>query len=171
MKMLGKKKIAVLAVVLMATLAVGAYAGMQLSNTLTASWNVINTQSELTLSWNPSTPGGNFATGQWYGTDGSYGIELHNTGVGTYNVIVKFNIDCNGAIPQNSIILQYYDGSWKPLPITTGSWGSSEVGGTFGPPSGFSVVPGYDVTTPLRIMFEGNATITNYSTSIWVELM
>lgn len=167
--MLGKKKIVALAIVLLATLAVGVYAGTQLSNTLTASWNVVSTGTELTLSWNPSPDGSSFARGSWYG---NYGVRLQNTGTATYNVIVKFKIDAGAGMPENSIILQYYDGStWQPLPFTTGAWGSSEIGGYFGPPSGFSVGAGYDVTTLLRIMFQGNASITNYATYILAEQM
>jgi hypothetical protein len=167
--MLGKKKIAVLVVVLMATLAVGVYAGIQLSNNLTATFNVTSTGTELTLSWNPSPDGSNFNRGAWYG---SYGVRLQNPGTATYNVITNFKIDAGMAMPEKSIRLQYWDGSsWLDLPFTTGAWGSSEIGGTFGPPSGFSVGPGYDVTTQLRIMFQGNASITNYATNIWVTQM
>jgi hypothetical protein len=168
-RVLSKKMIAGIAVALVAVLAVGVYAGMQLSNTLTASWNVVNTGTELTLSWNPSPDGSNFARGTWYG---NYGIRLQNLGTGTYNVIVKFKIDAGTGMPEKSIDLQYWDGAtWQDLPFTTGAWGSSEIGGTFGPPSGFSVGPAYDVTTLLRIMFQGNASITNYATAIWVEQM
>lgn len=167
--MLPKKKIVVLAGVLMATLVVGVYAGLQLSNNLTATWNVVSTGTELTLSWNPSPDGSNFNRGVWYG---SYGIRLQNTGTATYNVIVNFKIDAGAGMPENSIKLQYWDGSsWLDLPFTTGAWGSSEIGGTFGPLSGFPVGPGYDVTTLLRIMFQGNAPITNYATTIWVTQM
>jgi hypothetical protein len=164
--MLGKKKIALLAVVLMATLTVGVYAGLQLSNNLTATWTVTNTGTELTLSWNPSPDGSTFARGSWYG---NYGVRLQNTGTATYNVTVKFKIDAGAGMPEKSIVLQYWTGVWNTLPMT--GWGSSELTGSFGPPSGFLVGPGYDVTTLLQIMFEGNASLTGYSTNIWVTQM
>lgn len=165
--MLAKKKIGVLAVLLMATLVVGVLAGMQLSNTLTASWNVINTGTELTLSWIPSPDGSSFARGAWYG---NYGIRLQNTGAATYNVVVKFQIDAGAAMPSNCFKLQYWDGTtWLDLPIT--GWGDGSVEGTFGPGSGFSVGPGYDVTTLLKVMFDGTAPITNYAVYVWVVQM
>lgn len=166
-KMLAKKKIVITAVVLMTTLAVGVYAGMQLSNTLTASWNVINTGEELNLSWNPSPDGSNFARGVWYG---NYGVRLRNTGAATYTVIVKFRIDAGAIMPTDCFKIQYYDGTdWHDLPIS--GWGDNSVEGTFGPSGGFSVGPGYDVTTLLRAMFDGTAPITGYTVYIWVEQM
>ena len=163
--MMRNKKIGLLATVLAATLVVGVYAGMLLSNTLTASWNVINTGSELYLSWNPSPDGSNFARGIWYG---NYGVRLQNTGAATYNVIVKFQIDAGAAMPTDCFKIQYYDGTnWLDLPIT--GWGDTSVEGTFGPSGGFSVGPGYDVTTPLKVMFNGIAPITGYTVYIWAE--
>jgi hypothetical protein len=163
--MMKNKKLVYLATVLAVTLVVGVYAGLQLSNTLTASWSVVNTGSELYLSWNPSPDGSQFARGVWYG---SYGVRLQNTGTATYNVIVKFRIDAGATMPGNSFKIQYYDGSsWLDLPIS--GWGDASVEGTFGPSGGFSVGPGYDVTTPLQVMFDGTAPITNYATYIWVE--
>ena len=160
-----RKRIALLASILMATLVVGVYAGMQLSNTLTASWQVINTETELVLSWNPSPDGSSFARGSWYG---NYGVRLRNTGTATYNVIVKFQIDAGATMPTDCFGIQYYDGAnWLDLPVS--GWGDGSVEGTFGPGSGFSAGPGYDVTTPLRIMFDGTAPITNYAVYIWVE--
>lgn len=163
--MLGKKKIAVLAAVLMVTLAVGVYAGMQLSNTLTASWTVVNTGSELALSWNPSPDGSQFARGVWYG---NYGVRLQNTGAATYNAIVKFRIDAGASMPTDCFRIQYWDGSaWQNLPIS--GWGDTSVEGTFGPGGGFSVGPTYDVTTPLQTMFNATAPLTGYAVYIWAE--
>jgi len=163
--MLAKKKIVMLAAILMATLAIGVYAGMQLSNTLTASWNVINTGSELYLSWNPSPDGSGFARGVWYG---NYGVRLQNTGTATYNVIVKFRIDAGANMPTDCFKIEYWDGdSWENLPIS--GWGDMSVEGTFGPVGGFSVGPAYDVTTLLKVMFDGTAPITNYAVYIWAE--
>jgi len=121
---MNRKKIALIASILMATLAAGVYAGLQLSNTLTASWNVVSTEEELYLSWNPSLDGSNFVRGAWYG---DYGARLQKAG-----------------------------------------WGSSQVSGSFGPSDGFDCTPGWDVTTPFRAMFDGDAPITWYTVTIWV---
>jgi hypothetical protein len=163
--MMRNKTIGLLATVLAATLVVGVYAGMLLSNTLTASWNVINTGSELYLSWNPSPDGSGFARGIWYG---NYGVRLENTGTATYNVIVKFRIDAGANMPSNCFKIEYWDGdSWENLPIS--GWDDMSVEGTFGPGGGFSVGPAYDVTTLLKVMFDGTAPITNYAVYIWAE--
>ena len=164
-KMLAKKKIALLAVALMVMLAGGVYAGMLLSNHLTASWNVVNTHSELHLSWDPSPDGSSFATGVWYG---NYGVRLENTGTATYHVLVYFLINAGAGLPTGCIKIQYYDGSaWHDLTLT--GWTTSQLSGSFGPSGGFDCTPGWGVTTPLRVMFDGSAPITWYNTDIWVE--
>jgi len=162
-----KKKIGVLAAVLLSTLVVGVYAGMTLSNHISASWNVINTGTELTLSWAPSPDGSNFATGVWYG---EYGIRLQNTGTATYNVLVYFAIDANAALPTDCVKIQYYDGTnWHDLTTMTG-WATQHLTGYFGPVGGFACTPGWDATTPLKIMFSGAAPITGYSVDVYVAV-
>lgn len=161
---ISKKKTALLASILMVTLAVGVYAGLQLSNTLTASWNVLSTEGELYLSWNPSPDGSNFARGIWHG---NYGVRLQNTGTATYRVLVHFKIDAGAGLPEDCIEVEYYDGTdWYDLPLT--GWTTSQVSGYFGPSDGFDCTPGWDVTTPLRAMFDGDAPITWYTVTIWV---
>jgi len=165
--MLAKKKIALLTVALMVMLAGGVYAGMLLSNHLTASWNVVNTNTELTLSWDPSPDGSNFARGVW---NGNYGVRLQNTGTATYHVLVHFVINAGAGLPTGCIKIQYYDAAtttWYDLSLS--GWGTSQLSGYFGPLSGFDCTSGWDVTTPLRVMFDGTAPITGYNTNIWVE--
>jgi hypothetical protein len=165
MKMMPKRKTALLAVALMVVLAGGVYAGMLLSNHLTASWNVVNTNTELLLSWNPSPDGSSFARGVWYG---NYGVRLQNTGTATYHVLVYFHINAGADLPTNCIKIQYWDGSaWLDLPLT--GWGTSQLSGYFGPLGGFDCTKGWDVTTLLQVMFDGTAPITGYNTDIWVE--
>lgn len=60
------KKIGAMAAILIVTLAVGVYAGMQLSNTLEASWTVVENQDKLYLWWDANTPGGNIEVGKYY---------------------------------------------------------------------------------------------------------
>lgn len=161
---MNRKKIALIASILMATLAAGVYAGLQLSNTLTASWNVVSTEEELYLSWNPSLDGSNFVRGAWYG---DYGARLQNTGTATYHVLIYFTIDAGAGLPTDCIKIQYHDGTdWYNLPMA--GWGSSQVSGSFGPSDGFDCTPGWDVTTPFRAMFDGDAPITWYTVTIWV---
>ena len=161
--MMRNKKIALLASILVATLVVGVYAVI-LSNTLTASWTVVESGANLELSWYADTPGGSLSRGVWYTTQ----IRLRNTGVATYTVIDKFDIYASGySIPDGSIVIQYWDGdSWEPVGIY--GWGT-HLTGYFGPSTGFSCGPGYDATTLFRYMFEGNALLTEYSFSAWVE--
>ena len=159
------KKIGLLAVVLLSTLVVGVYAGMTLSNHINASWNVINTGTELTLTWAPSPDGSNFATGVW---NGNYGIRLQNLGTTTYHVLVYFDIYADAALPTNCVKIQYYDGAtWQDLGTMTG-WTTQHLTGYFGPSGGFDCTSGWDETTLLRIMFAGNAPITGYSVDVYV---
>lgn len=160
--MLSKKVIAVIAVALAATLTAGVFAGLMLSNNLTANFTVVNNTPQLALSFNPNSPDtGTFNVGVWYPT----GVELKNTGSATFNnVLVHFTITTGPDIPENSIQIQYYSGTWLNLPLT--GWGTGTVSGTFGPGSGFPVGVGYDVITPLQFMFEGNASLSSYNLAI-----
>jgi hypothetical protein len=163
--MMRNKKIALLVTILMATLIVGVYAGMRLSNILTADWTVVETRDKLVLSWDASEPDGNIEVGKYYGTY----IRLTNIGEATYNVIVKFKLWASGlpTIPSGSIIIQYWDGdSWEP--VGNYHW-DSYVEGYFGPTTGFTCGPGYNQVTQLRYMFNANAPRTGYAIEIWVE--
>ena len=168
------KKIVALAAVLMVALVVGVYAGMTLSNHITASWDVVNTGTELTLSWNPGSPnGGSFARGQWYGSDAAtYGIRLQNTGTGTFKVLVQITINAGAGLPSNCIKVQVW-ADWgtglKWNDMTFSGWGSSQLTTSYGPSGGFDCTPGWDDTTPIRFMFEGNAPITGYNVDMYVE--
>ena len=162
---MNKQKIGVLAAVLLSTLVVGVYAGMTLSTHITASWHVTNTGTELTLSWEPSPDGSNFATGVWYG---NYGVRLQNTGTATYKVLVYFDIYANAGLPTDCVKIQYYDGAiWHDLTTMTG-WTTAHLSGYFGPPGGFDCTPGWNQLTLLRVMFDGDAPITEYSVNAYV---
>lgn len=166
--MLTKKKIALFATILMATLAVGVYAGMRLSNILETYWTVVENQDNLVLTWSgaPSP----MKRGYWYGNDWGLWIKLENVGTATYHVIVKWRIwTADSALPENCIRIEYWDGdSWEPVGFY-GGWGTSEITGYYGPPSGFDCTPGWNQITYLRIMFDGNAPLTNYGVQVWVE--
>jgi len=158
-----RKKIALLASILMVTLVVGVYAVI-ISNTLEASWSVKESIEDLKLSWVSGTPTGEHKRGVWYETE----IKLENTGLATYKVIDKFDIYASGyVIPTDSIVIQYWDGdSWEPVGFY--GWGV-HVTGYFGPYDGFDCTPGWDVTTIFRYMFDGNAPPTGYTFEAWVE--
>jgi hypothetical protein len=172
---MNKKKIGVSAAVLLSTLVVGVYAGMTLSNHITASWNVTNTGTELALSWRWNSPdGGSFARGQWYGSDAAtYGIRLQNTGTATFKVLVKITINAGADLPGYCIKVQCYEdwGSglkWNDM-TAFGGWGTSQLTTSYGPPGGFDCTSGWDTTTPIRFMFEGDAPLTWYNVDMYVE--
>ena len=163
--MMKNKKIALLASILVMTLVVGVYAGLQLSNTLTASWTVVETQDKLYLWWDANTPGGNIEVGKYYYP----AIGLENKGEATYKVLVKFKIWASGLpnIPANSIVIEYWDGdSYEPVGFY--GWGSY-VTGYFGPSGGFDCDPTWYQVTQLRYMFNANAPRTAYAAEICVE--
>jgi hypothetical protein len=168
--MMGKKKIALLGVILMTTLAVGVYAGMQLSNTLTAHWVVRESGNNLELWWNAGEPSGDLYRGVWY-----YGeIGLRNKAEATYHVIVKFKIYTDVSLTTNDVKIKAYDegaGQWIILPLTVVTEGGRDIlTGTWGPPSGFDVGPGYYKVTPFYCMFEGSAPVNmGYHFEAWVE--
>ncbi|HLE76124.1 MAG TPA: hypothetical protein VI864_08835 [Candidatus Bathyarchaeia archaeon] len=166
--MLGKKKIAVLATVLMATLVVGVYAGTLLSNTLTANWVVRESGTSLQLYWYSGTPSGDLNKGTWYDTY----LGLRNLGQATYNnVIVKFKIYADVSLLTNCITLKGYTNTWIVVSLTLVTEGGKDIfTGSWGPAEGFAVGPGYDVVTHFQYMFEGNAPVDqNYYFSAWVE--
>jgi hypothetical protein len=171
---MNKKKIGVSAAVLLSTLVVGVYAGMTLSNHIGASWNVTNTGAELTLSWRWNSPdGGSFARGQWYGSDAAtYGIRLQNTGTGTFKVLVKVTINAGADMPGYCIKVQCYEDwgsglTWNNM--TFSGWGTLQLTTSYGTPGGFVCTPGWDTTTPIRLMFEGDAPLTWYNVDMYVE--
>jgi hypothetical protein len=173
---MNKKKIGVLAAVLLSTLVVGVYAVMTVSNHINASWNVTNTGTELTLSWSPGSPdGGSFARGQWYGSDAAtYGIRLQNTGTGTFKVLVKITINAGANLPTDCIQVQVW-ADWDNNAVkewwnmTFAGWGTSQLTSSYGPAGGFDCTPGWDDTTPIRVMFGGSAPITGYNVDMYVE--
>jgi hypothetical protein len=167
--MLAKKKIALLTVALMVMLAGGVYAGMRLSNILTANWVVKESQTNLVLSWPYDEPSGDLNRGQWYSTY----VRLQNTGATTYTVIVKFKVWIATSLPDGSITIQgWYSDDWHN--IATYQW-DSDLGryvyvGTWGPSEGFQCTPGWDVISEFRFKFESNAPIdTPYYFEAWVE--
>ena len=161
-----RKKIALLASILMVTLVVGVYAVI-ISNTLTAEWNVVSTIGDLTLWWEADTPHGDLARGVWYETT----MGLKNTGTATYTVIDKFTISTSGAgLPDGCITIQYwYVDHWEDITGVITGWGTATIHGYFGPSTGFPCGPGYSETTVFRYMFEGNAPLTGYTFNAWVE--
>jgi hypothetical protein len=167
--MKSKKKLLMLIAVAMSVLMVGAFAYTQLSNILSGSFSVSTNPTSLPLSWVGTSPdigdpsGGAFVVGATY----QLGMELTNPTAATFsNVVVYFTINCASALPtkDNAITLNYwYEGAWTPITLTVSGGTAS---GTFGPSTGFPVVPGYDATTQLQIIFNGDAPATGYSFSI-----
>jgi hypothetical protein len=173
---MNKKKIGVLAAVLLSTIVVAGVYAYTVSNHISASWNVTNTETELTLSWRWNSPdGGSFARGQWYGSDAlTYGIRLENKGSGTFKVLVKITINAGAGLPTDCIKVQCYE-DWgsglKWNSMTFSGWTTAKLTADYGTPGGFNCTPGWDTTTPIRFMFEGNAPITWYSVDMYVEQM
>lgn len=164
---MNRKKIALIASILMATLAAGVYAGLQLSNTLTANFTVAES-APLELSWAYNSPnGGTFYKGNWYDT----GVKLHNPTEATFTVLAHLTITAGGAgFPDGSVKIKYWevvDSSWHDFPLS--GWTTSVLTGTFGPSAGFDCGPGYDVTSDFKFMFDGNAPLASYSFEVWVE--
>jgi len=160
--MMAKKRLLVLITVAITVVVLGVYAYTQLSNTLSGNFNVVTSPTSLSLSWVGANPNGaTFSTGTWY----QYYIELKNPTAATYNnVTVYFTIACGPALPSDAITLQYWTGSaWATIPLTIAGGTAT---GTFGPPMGFTVGPGYDVTTLIQILFNGDAPLTSYSFNI-----
>jgi len=166
--MIGKKKIAVLSTVLIATLVVGVYAGMRLSNILTAYWSVSETQENLELSF---VTGYGIADPIPRGVWQDVQIRLQNVGAATYNVRVYFKIWTAGPVlPTDSIKILYWEvttETWLPLPMT--GWESSELTGWFGPEGGFPVPPGYDVVSYFQVLFDGTAPLTGYGFQAYAQ--
>lgn len=158
-----------LTTILMITLIVGVYAGMRLSNILTAQWIVRESQGNLVLSWYWNEPTGDLNRGQWYYTQ----VRLQNIGETTYNVIVKFKVWIYTDLPENSIRVQGDWGTgWQDIAFREWDSGLGRYVyvGTWGPPSGFQCTPGWDVVTTFRYMFEASAPIdVTYYFNAWVE--
>jgi hypothetical protein len=165
--MMKNKKIGLLATVLVASLVVGVFAAITLSNTLTTTFNV--KKEPLLLEWKVWTPAGDLYRGAWYAT----WIRLYNPTTSTFaNVIVKFTLYAEGyAFPENSVTIQYWDGdSWEPMGIDIASWGTATLTGYFGDPTnGFPVGIGYDETTGLQFRLNEEAPIAGYTFTAWAE--
>jgi hypothetical protein len=164
--MMRNKKIGLLATVLAASLVVGVFAAIQLSNTLTANFEV--KEAPLLLQWQVWEPTGTLYRGSWYGT----AMRLYNPTQSTFDkVIVRFTLTAGGNVfPTDSVTIQYWDGdSWEPMGIVATSWGTTILKGYFGPLTGFPVGIGYDQTTQLRVMFNDGAPIAAYAFTGWAE--
>jgi hypothetical protein len=163
--MMRNKKIALLATVLAASLVVGVFAAIQLSNTLTTGFNV--KAEPLLLEWKLWKPEGDLYRGSWYNTQ----IRLYNPTQSTFDkVIVRFTIYSYGvAFPGGSITIEYYDGAWKDMTGVLSGHGTNTLTGYFGPSTGFPVGIGYDQTTELRVMFNDGAPIAAYAFTGWAE--
>ena len=164
-----RKKIALLASILMVTLVVGVYAVI-LSNTLTASWTLRESGTTLELYWADGEPSGDLYRGEWIQTK----IGLRNNGEATYTVTDKFTISASGyGLPAGCITIEYYDTDhWVDMTGVITGWDSATLHGYFGPVGGFECGPDYDEQTWFRIMFDGNAPIdVGYTFEVWVEQM
>jgi len=168
--MMKNKKIALLASILVATLVAGVYAGLQLSNPITASWTLKESGNNLVLSWAAATPTGDLYRGRWYNDTK---VRLQNTGDAAYNVIVKFKVWIATSLPENSMrVLGNWGTGWQD--IATRQWDSALArfvyAGTWGPSGGFNCTSGWDITSEFRYMFEASAPIdTTYYFEAWVE--
>jgi hypothetical protein len=76
---------------------------------------------------------------------------------GYTGVKVELNIYCtSGNITADSVVLEYLessDSTWHVWPLTVAPTGPNRLTGLFGPPAGFPVGYGYNVTTPFRATF------------------
>ena len=76
---------------------------------------------------------------------------------GYIGVKVELNVFCtSGNITAGSVVLEYLetvDNSWHVWPLTVATTGPPRLTGLFGPPTGFPVGYGYNVTTPFRATF------------------
>lgn len=174
------KKIALLASILMVTLVVGVYAGMRLSNVITADWTLEESKENLVLYWYPGdvAPTGPFKRGQW--NDGIY-IALKNTGVDDYTAVIgKFEIWTGAGDDLSGLIqLRYYvtaaqaDGDTEGWHTMTGvlTWNGAtgRLEGHFGPTDGFPVTVGYNEVTQYGILFDNDAPLTRYYFRAWIE--
>lgn len=164
--MMKNKKIGLLATVLVASLVVGVFAAITLSNTLTTTFNV--KKEPLLLEWKVWKPEGDLYRGAWYATS----IRLYNPTTSTFEkVIVRFTLTAGGStFPTGSVTIQYWDGSWKPMGIDPASWGTTVLKGYFGDPiNGFPVGIGYDQTTALQFRLNEEAPIAGYEFTAWAE--
>jgi len=167
---MNRKKIALLASILVATLVVGVYAVI-LSNTLTTSWTLRESGTTLELYW----------AAPYYGPSGEVNragwnyasIGLRNNGLATYTVLDWFTISTVASgLPPGCITIEYNNaGTWTDMTGVLTGWGSATLTGYFGPrDTGFPVDPSYDKVTEFRILFNGNAPINvGYSFAAWVE--
>jgi hypothetical protein len=136
-------------------------AALVISNTVVLNNYVqpANTGAELKVV-GPS--GGNPYPGDGYdlraGVTYRLGVEL--IGHDSYsNVIVIFSILNHDALATPSdVSLSYYDGlNWQVIPLTASG---STLSASFGPPSGFAIWNGYDVTTEISVVFNVSAHYT-----------
>ena len=165
--MMINKKIALLASILIVTLIGGVYA-VTLSNTLTASWTLRPSTTDLELYWVGDAPNGELYRGQWI----SASVGLRNNGLATYNVTDKFTISTSASgLPSGCITIEYWDGdSWEDMTGVLTGYGSITLTGYFGPIEGFTVDPDYNEVSQFRIMLNGNAPINvGYQFAAWVE--
>ncbi len=154
--------IASIAASLVLSPAVGVYIGSKQSNVLTATCNTVKTISKLALTWNPSPEGSNLDRGS---SNGNYGVRLQNLGTATYeNVLVCLRIDAGAVLVENRVRMQRFDRlAWIDVPLS--GWGTNSVAGNLNPQTRFTAGPGCDITTYMRMMFEGNASQTTYKAS------
>ena len=163
-----RKKIGLLASILMATLIVGVYAGTIISNTVTATWTLETSITDLELYWaDGGAPTGAYNRGIWIQTK----IGLKNTKLATYTVTDNFTITASSySLPTDCIKIEYLDGTdWVDMTGVLTGWNTLTLKGYFGPITGFTVGPGYDHATDFRIMFDGNAPLAAYEFNAWVE--
>lgn len=149
--MISKKKIVVLAAVLVSVLVVGVYAYANLlSNTLTANWTV-TTGTPLTASFNAAPTGG---TTPW-GTYDYFGVRVQNPTAATLSgVYVTFTLTDSSAMPSGSFHIQYFDGTnWDDVGVAGWlTYGTGTVSGTLWNIG--TVAPAFDKTLQFRIMFD-----------------
>jgi hypothetical protein len=87
---------------------------------------------------------------------------------------VKITINAGAGLPTDCIKVECWAdwdnnavNEWWALGFS--GWGTSQLTTSYGPAGGFNCTPGWDQTTPIRVMFEGNAPITGYNVDMFVE--
>jgi uncharacterized repeat protein (TIGR01451 family) len=94
-------------------------------------------------------------------TPSPYTARLTDTGGMTNeNVVVDFAISRSGGIGASDLTIQYFDGAtYQTIPLTLCN-GNTQLCAKFGPPAGFSIGAGYDVTTQLHATYAKSGVFT-----------
>lgn len=165
----------ILTALVMCYIVAGVYAGTLLSNELTTSWTLHESASALELYW-VSEPTGPFYTGSWTQAE----VGLRNLLGGTHEsvtILFTISVPADKELLKESITIEYWqdeDGDtvyeWKDMSGVLSEGAEIYIlTGYFGPITGFPVGATYEEVTLFQIKFDGNAPLTDYAFTTWVE--